>query len=343
MRRFLKYTKGEVDKAGDALAGIPVKNMSKDDAISVLENFRSIHIHPLNVFRMSLGRKAKLVSKSALISQRLKRAPSIIRKLEIQKKMSLSQMQDIGGLRAVVGDLKEVYKLRDLVRSSESQPAFKSVMVKEYDYVKDPKKSGYRSIHLVYKYEKNVNKNNQCRIEVQLRTKIQHAWATAVEVMGTYLNQPLKQSFGNKDWLDLLKRIGELFRDLEEKKFDRILFEETLKKVDEMKLVDLLEGFSSATFFSEEEIKKKKGKYFLITLDFKGKKLDIDGFPESKLDKANAEYTRLEKLYLNNKSIEVVLVSVDDIKNLRKLYPNYFLDTQEFIKLLNLAKSKLSN
>jgi hypothetical protein len=31
----------------------------------------------------------------------------------------------------------------------------------------------------------------------------------------------------------------------------------------------------------------------------------------------------------------VVLVLVDDIKNLGKLYPNYFLDTQEFVKLLD--------
>ncbi len=113
-----------------------------------------MHIHPLIVFRMALLRKSKQVSSEVLISQRLKRAPSIINKLKIQKTMSLSQMQDIGGLRVVLNNLNEVYQLKDLVRSSEKETAFKSVLLKEIDYIKEPKESGYRSIHLVYKYGK---------------------------------------------------------------------------------------------------------------------------------------------------------------------------------------------
>src|SRR3989339_1504482 len=205
MKRYLKYTKGEVDNAGDVLSGVLDNVISKDKAIEVLENFRSIHIHPLNVFRMSLDKKSKSISNDALISQRLKRAPSIISKLKIQKNMSLSQMQDIGGLRVVMNSLDEVYKLKDMVRLSEKQPAFKSNLVKETDYIISPKESGYRSIHLIYKYEKNVSPENICRIEIQLRTRIQHAWATAVEVIGTYLRQPLKQSFGDQNYLDLFK------------------------------------------------------------------------------------------------------------------------------------------
>ena len=68
--------------------------------------------------------------------------------------------------------------------------------------------------------------------------------------------------------------------------------------------------------------------------------LSVDRFTESKLDQANAAYSELEKKYLNDKNTEVVLVSVDDINNLNKLYPNYFLDTGEFVKLLNMYISK---
>lgn len=335
MRSSLVYSKGTIDKAGDALCGIPVKNINQNQAIEILENFRAIHIHPLIVFRMSLRRKAKKISGGVLISQRLKRAPSIVNKLKIQKNMSLSQMQDIGGLRAVLNNLNDVYKFESMIRSGEKQRAFKSKLLKEIDYIKKPKESGYRSIHLVYKYEKNVPIDSQCRIEIQIRTKIHHAWATAVEVIGTYLRQPLKQSFGDKELLNLFKKISKVFILLEENKFDIDLFSEVSKKIVDLKLRDMLKGFSFATKVSVQNNTSKTGKYFLISLNFKDKRLTMKQFAESKLKEANNEYSELEKKYLNDKNTEVVLVSVDDINNLKKLYPNYFLDTQEFVKLLD--------
>lgn len=341
MRSTLKYSKAQIDKAGDAISGIPIQNLTQDQAIEILENFRSIHIHPLIVFRMSLIRKSKSIADNILISQRLKRAPSIVNKLKIQKNMSLSQMQDVGGLRAVVNSLSEVYKLRDLIRGGENQMAFKSTFIKETDYIKNPKESGYRSIHIIYKYDKNIPTNSQCRIEVQLRTKIHHAWATAVEVIGTYLRQPLKQSFGDKELLELFKEISKAFILLENNEVDIGFFRKTSQRVSELKLRDKLKGFSVVTQISSKDKKQEKGKYYLISLNFKDKTLTVRRFAESKLDQANNEYAELEKKYLNDKNTEIVLVSVDDINNLEKLYPNYFLDTQEFVKLLDSIDSKI--
>jgi hypothetical protein len=249
--------------------------------------------------------------------------------------MSLSQMQDVGGLRAVLNNLEDVYKLIVVIRSGEKQPAFKSTFLKEIDYIKSPKQSGYRSVHLVYKYEKNIPEGCQCRIEIQIRTKIQHAWATAVEVIGTYLRQPLKQSFGDTELLELFKEISKVFIFLEEGRMDIDLFNSVSKRIQEQKLRDKLKGFSIATQLSTDDSKKNKGKYYLISLNFNNKTLTIKRYTESKLNQANDEYSQLEKKYLNDKNMEVVLVSVDDITNLSKLYPNYFLDTQEFVKLLN--------
>ena len=341
MKASLRYSKNEIDKAGKVLAGICDLKINQDMAIEILENFRSIHIHPLMVFRMSLYRKSKLISDNILISQRLKRAPSIVNKLKIQKSMSLSQMQDIGGLRVIVNTLEDVYKLKELIRSGEKQFAFKSSLVRETDYIQNPKDSGYRSIHLVYKYEKNVPINSQCRIEIQIRTRIHHAWATAVEIIGAYLRQPLKQSFGNKELLDLFKEISKVFILLENEQFDINLFKNTSQKIDELKLRDKLKGFSVATQLSTQGNQKEQGKYFLIALNFKNKTLSVQRYTESKLDEANNEYSEQEKKYLNDKNMEVVLVSVDDINNLSKLYPNYFLDTQEFVKLLDLIDKKI--
>ncbi len=341
MKSILKYSKNDIDKAGIVLTGRLDQKITQDQAIEILENFRSIHNHPLIVFRMSLNRKSKNLVGDVLISQRLKRAPSIVNKLKIQKSMSLSQMQDVGGLRVVVANLGELYKLRNLIRAGENQMAFKSTFVKETDYVESPKESGYRSIHLIYKYDKNVSPNAQCRIEIQLRTKIHHAWATAVEVIGTYLRQPLKQSFGDAELLELFKGISKVFILVENNKFDLDLFKGVSKRITDLKLRDKLKGFSVATQISARDKTQERGKYYLISLNFKDKTLNVRRYSESKLDQANNEYAALERQYLNDKNVEIVLVSVDDMDNLGKLYPNYFLDTQEFVKLLDIINQKI--
>lgn len=345
MKTELIYSKGDIDKAGMVLSGSHDSKITMENSIEILENFRALHIHPMLVFRMLLQRKSKLLQLTPLISQRLKRAPSIINKLKIQKTMSLSQMQDIGGLRAVVSDINEVYRLKDSIRESERQPAFKSVLTKEFDYINSPKDSGYRSFHLVYKYGKNEPATQQCRIEIQIRTKVQHAWATAVEVMGTYTNQPLKQSFGKKDWLDLFKKISVGFSLIERNEDDIEIYKSILQEVNNLNLKELLEKFSVITNIIDKDDKEKnKGsKFFLITLDFKEKSLTLRRYPKSKLDLANNQYSELEKQYLNDPSVEVVLVSVDDVNNLKKLYPNYFMDTREFIALLNAIEKKVNN
>ena len=69
------------------------------------------------------------------------------------------------------------------------------------DYIKIPKQSGYRGIDLIFRYK---NKNNPSydglRIEMQIRTKLQHLWATAVEVMGTLRGEKLKSGMGDEKW-----------------------------------------------------------------------------------------------------------------------------------------------
>ncbi|WP_305461543.1 RelA/SpoT domain-containing protein [Photobacterium leiognathi] len=69
--------------------------------------------------------------------------------------------------------------------------------------MEEPKESGYRSYHLVYGYQnKKYEKLNGLQIEMQIRTAVQHSWATAVEVVGAFTAQSLKSSQGNEKWLD---------------------------------------------------------------------------------------------------------------------------------------------
>jgi len=280
-----------------------------------------------------LDRKIKSLKlkKKADLSQRLKRSVSIIQKLKLQKNMSLSRMQDVGGLRVVLPSLEDVYNLRNLIKESENRPSFKSQFLSEYDYISHPKESGYRSLHLIYKYL-NDDKDISCRIEIQIRTKLHHAWATAIEVLGTYLKQPLKQSLGDSNLLSLFQKISKAFILLENNKKDDELFKQIRTEVEKTNLIDKLQSFSVIPEIIKEA---KKAKYFLIRLSCGEKRLRIVAYEEKEFEKANREYTIMEQKYFDNREEEIVLVSVDSIKKLQKLYPNYFLDTKEFLVYLN--------
>jgi ppGpp synthetase/RelA/SpoT-type nucleotidyltranferase len=198
-----EYSKSDVNKAGKIL----VLDIVDDEgnfrdleqwfwAYDVLANWRACHGYPINTFQ-ALLRKRLGDTKNALVAQRLKRAPSVIAKLRRFRSMNLSQMQDIGGLRAVVSSMTRLKTLTDLYRGSK----FKHELVSSKDYISNPKRDGYRSIHMVYRYKNGRAPDyNGLLLELQFRTQLQHAWATAVETMGTFLGQALKSGEGERPW-----------------------------------------------------------------------------------------------------------------------------------------------
>lgn len=328
--KFMLYSNSEINKAGEILKQKIISSEDEHYARNILENFRWVHIEALRTFRILLIRKIKSFP-NILLSQRLKRTPSIVNKLKINKSMSLSRMQDVWWLRIVSDNIDEIYKIKELIRKSELQPNFKSRFHSEKDYIINPKESWYRWIHLVYKF------NNKCFIEIQIRNKIQHAWATAVEIVGLYLNQPLKQSFWEDKWLELFKKISKCFSLLEKWEKDDVLFNLVLNDIKENKLLDKIKSFRIATHLINNQ-EKNKWKYFLIQLNFEKKALHLERFIPSELDKANTRYSQLESENKDNNNIQVVLVSVDDVNKLEKLYPNYFLDTKEFLYYIDSMK-----
>lgn len=80
-----------------------------------------------------------------LVSQRLKRLTSIEYKLDLNEKMGLGGMQDIGGFRTVLKDTKDLDKLKNILDKNKLNNKLKRVV----DYVDNPKVSGYRSIHFI--------------------------------------------------------------------------------------------------------------------------------------------------------------------------------------------------
>lgn len=330
-----QFSRSQVNKAGDILIG---ESQSLHDfawAHDVLGNWRACHGYPINTFQATLRLRLKHIDDSALVAQRLKRTPSIISKLKRFPSMRLARMQDIGGLRAVVSSVED---LRALEHEYVTGERLKHELVNTKDYIAEPKADGYRSVHLVYRYKSEIAPDyDGLQLELQLRTRLQHAWATAVETMGTFLGQALKARQGEQRWLKFFEVTGSAFAHLERSAlipgYEHMSKGETFSRVatEEARLGVLtkLGGFSLAV----DAIVKQKGagSYHLVVLDTARKRVTVSPYPIARLDEAVAAYGEVEARANAGDPLEAVLVSAGPIESLRRAYPNYFLDTNDFI------------
>lgn len=82
-------------------------------------------------------------------------------------------LHDIAGLRVVLSSVEAVYRFADILRAS---PSWQFVCAR--DYIAVPKKSGYRSLHLVMLVPICRNgKSAFVPVEIQLRTPAMDMWA----------------------------------------------------------------------------------------------------------------------------------------------------------------------
>lgn len=330
-----QFTKGEINRAGEILAGnVRAAFPEWLEADGVLANWRGAHAYPINTFQATLRQKLKQIDPDALVAQRLKRAPSIIAKLQRFKGMELARMQDIGGLRAVVASMKE---LRALLGAYESA-RFAHEQLPTKDYIAAPKADGYRSVHLIYRYKNDrAPVYNGLSLELQVRTKMQHAWATAVETMGIYLGQALKSGQGDREWKQFFRAASAALASIEktspvpgyETAEQPDVYQELISLESDLNVLSKLRGFAIAT--DKIHAERGSGSYHLIVLNLLDRSVAITPFATSRLEQANKEYASIEQRAKNGEPLEAVLVSAGPIDALRKAYPNYFLDTQVFI------------
>lgn len=343
-----KFSKKQVARAGDILRDITATATASDKkwATAVLGNWRAIHSYPINTFQSTLREKLKKIDRDALVAQRLKRSPSIISKLKRFSGMKLSRMQDIGGLRAVVSNLRKVEELRKNYKNSR----FKHELVGEKDYIESPKDTGYRGIHLIYRYKnERVKKFDGLHIELQIRTKLQHTWATSVETMGTFLDHALKSSEGPEAWLKFFSLTGSAFALYEGCNpvpgYENLSEIETYKGViAEADRLDVIAKLKAFTIAAQSITNDNRGRsHHIIILRPQKKTVEIESFGRRRLTEANARYSEYESLIESGGDIQVVLASTESIDVLHQAYPNYFLDTREFITLLSELRRKIES
>jgi len=335
-----KFSKADIDRAGESLITLSPGDPARDNALIVINNWRSCHSFPLQVIKMTLLKRARSIDREALIAQRLKRLPSIALKLEQDPSMRLSQMQDIGGCRAVVRDIYHVDRLVKIYESRDRR--YEPVRSGKKDYIAQPKDDGYRGVHLIYQY-KSLNKAefNGQRIEVQIRSRLQHIWATAVETAQTFTGQGLKSRIkaAHKAWLRFFALMGDAIATREKKPgvpgtpHDGQERARELREIAEQeKIIECLTAWNDTIRQLELTPNARRARAFLLVLNPAKMFLEVTPFGKDQFTKAQESYQRAEKAYENDKQVQVVLVSVDSLDALRRAYPNYYADTTEFIK-----------
>lgn len=333
--KSLEYSRNQIVSAGNIIKN-PVSSLEDyQKALNIIDNWRASHAFPLHIIYCHLKRRYD--SLAPIVAQRLKRLDSIIKKLDRQPIMSLWTMQDLGGCRVIVPTIDDVYKVANNFKSSR----VRHILKKEYDYIQQPKLSGYRSYHLVYQYQSDTKKkyNKNMLIEIQLRTTLQHLWATAVETMGLFTNQALKASAGEKDTLRFFALIASILAMKENMPIVPETPDNLEDIISEIKLLDVKHNFLGmlsairvAVDHADEKNSKRAG-YYILILNYSTRRLRMKFYKPGQIDEAIKHYNQIENTRAANK-IDAVLVSVSSFATLAAAYPNYFSDINAFVTLL---------
>lgn len=113
------------------------------------------------------------------IKTRLKSFDSILEKLERRNLSPTIQaleenLNDIAGVRVVCSFVEDVYMLADALLKQDDVE-----LVEKKDYIANPKKNGYRSLHIIVATPIFLaNEKRMMKVEIQLRTIAMDFWAS---------------------------------------------------------------------------------------------------------------------------------------------------------------------
>ena len=333
-----------VSRKAATKAGMLLSASDELDAVSLAtaQAWRVQHLEPTARCFEALTQCAKHFD-GAVVSYRLKRMTSILRKLQRRNSnFELGALDDIGGCRLIVGSVREVYEAAQILDDLLAH-------WKTKDYIAVPQRSGYRSYHAIYKVPVD---GITYRIEVQIRTRLQHLWATGVEAVGEvygleYKSPDVRASLeGEAQKRDRFLMLSSHLFACEEGRPGVPDVADDLAEVrrevgaicESTHLLDDLRAARSGILVQTDS--DEKDEYFLLCLSREIQFFDIVGFPG--FSEANEEYQRLERealtagdqeqlLVAEPKFDNVVLVKAGSAELIRQSYLNYSLGVSQFI------------
>ena len=352
----------QVAKAGDTLRNTEIYDNDEaiNKAFEILNYWRLLHEDALKKAFDLVNQESKKIDSKAIVAKRLKRHISIVAKLRRfeEKNMKLNRMQDVAGCRAVVSSKKKVFQLVRMLKKSHD---FKNEngIFKHNDYINNPKPDGYRSYHLMGRFGSPSR-----LVEIQVRTRLQHCWATALEIIDLFTDQALKSNAGKQHWSDFFKYTSYQFSVMEGIHFfekmngeDRLVsylnhyknkkmkyFEEEnhikcCKLIKDLDVFDTLKSYSQSLIFVSNTLNETPmDGYILLKIDMEQKKLESKYFKKNQGGIASKEYTDAEQKYANKSKNIVALVSTNAVGGIKEAYPNFFADSTIFLEYLEYIR-----
>lgn len=342
----MSITKAQIERIWKKIKDWTVSS----NELQVFNEWRYYHNNIISNVQRSIKKRLKrLWINNINIVQRLKRLTSIKYKI-IRFDTRLSAMQDIWGIRIIVNDIPSVYETENIISN-----LLRHNIQNKNDYILNVKNDWYRSIHLIYKYSSKIQKYNWLFFEIQIRSQLQHIWATTVEIIDTVERINIKW-WGSSEKENGRRKffvyISNLMYYLDTNDMKNLKSE--LMRVDEfifyikhiIRLDRKLSRIKQNTIDPFRFLIKRKRwkakrlyrnlKYIIFAYDTQQRIKTIYSFPTE--EKAKSKYFEIEN---NFPWIDAVLVSWTNYENLEKAYPNYLLNLKKFVKVLDLLLWKI--
>lgn len=317
-------SKSRVSRAGRAVR----EGAETLDDLIAINIWRAAHKPVLNTFQSILRNRTRFTD--TVVVQRHKRKSTIFGKLMRFPTMELARMDDVAGCRLIFRDIATLTEFRARIHKARFRHKLKN-HVDKYDYIKRPKTTGYRGIHDVYEYDAQSETGEASKgllIELQYRTTVQHAWATAVEVIGFITASQPKFQQGDKRYEQAMAFASEILARAHEGSFsslEGLTDDEVLQGfIDldhQLNLMTLLRSLNAV----DAEVQTNRN----VILIFDSEDLKSESYAS-----ATEALRRLFELEALNPGKDIVLVRGDSGDDVRTAFRNYFSDAREFIDLI---------
>ncbi len=112
------------------------------------------------------------------VTSRVKEPNSIIKKMkkrnyELTYKEMIEKINDVAGIRIICPLKQDIFIVKEMVKSFPN-----CTIIKEKDYITNPKKSGYSSYHLIVQIPVNIAQNIfPVKVEIQICTMAMEFWS----------------------------------------------------------------------------------------------------------------------------------------------------------------------
>lgn len=324
-----KFSKNQVRRAGKSFS---LPEGPSEFELEIIDYWRAAHQYPLDRMERTLE-ELVMRDDSSFAVCRLKRIDSIKGKLAREgHTYRLNSMYDIAGCRYIVPNVERVYEAVDQLKKHEGYLTCK-------DYIEKPRLSGYRGVHLIHCFDSPGYGYERLSVETQVRTNLQHMWATAVEVYDVVNQTALKFEAGEKEEERFFALISQLFAEEEgtsaisgiPRDSDTIVTE--LKQLDEhLRVSAKLKAYSQSVSVANEVARQMHSDYVLLMIDFEIQQITLEAFPDGEEKDAFSAYSDFERK--KNQSEDAVLLKASSMDDLQKAYPNYYSDISTFLEKL---------